>query len=150
MSSVLVVVGLAIHWAGHEMNKQLWTLSYALFMAGFCGFFLLFWYVLVDSDWYPANRQRCVSLVLDPLRFMGMNAILVFTWHGLASSLLNVVYWQPDGEGERHNLIKWLRSDVFSDADTCSGCQLAFVLCKIACFMVGCWYCARIGYFWKI
>jgi len=151
LSGALMGFGIVIHMVGHEMNKQVWTFSYALFMAGTCGGFLALWYVLVDSDTMIAESlQRWSSWLLSPLRFMGMNAILVFTWHGLASAVLNVLYWQPNGTGEKHNLIGWLRSDVFGGADTCAGCQLAYVLCKISCFAVGCWICARVGYFWKL
>ena len=37
LSSTLVIFGLIVHFAGIPMNKQLWSTSYLLFMAGTCG-----------------------------------------------------------------------------------------------------------------
>ena len=37
LSAVLAAAGWIIDAGGHEMNKQVWTVSYALFMAGSCG-----------------------------------------------------------------------------------------------------------------
>ena len=147
-SALLIALGLAVHFGGHEMNKQLWTVSYALFMAGTCGAFLLMWYAMVD--WRQGRARDICAKVLSPLQKMGQNSILIFFWHGLASQLLGVIYWQPDNAGEKHNLIGWLREDIFGEADTLPAGQLAFVICKIACFAAGCWYCASIGYFWKL
>ena len=28
--------------------------------------------------------------------------------------------------------------------------QFVYVMLKISCFMIALWYCARIGYFWKV
>ena len=159
------------------MNKQLWTFSYALFMAGTCGLCLCAWYFLVDrelardDDSAGARRRRraAASWLLAPLRYMGMNAILVFFWHGTATTLLNAVYWQgPDDSDKRYALIgdghkgsKFVSG--FRDQVVCaamhdhngitskdSPCQLAFVLIRIMCFCLATYICARVGYFWKL
>ena len=49
MAAVLIAAGLAIHWAGLPMNKQLWSTSYLLFMAGTCGASLAACYAAVDA-----------------------------------------------------------------------------------------------------
>ena len=36
-STVLIAAGLALHFEGLPMNKQLWSTSYLFFMAGTCG-----------------------------------------------------------------------------------------------------------------
>ena len=41
---------------------------------------------------YYHRYPRVCKMLLFPLQCMGMNAILVFFWHGTAESLLNVVY----------------------------------------------------------
>eukprot|EP00937_MAST-01D_sp_MAST-1D-sp2_P005992 g5992.t1 len=166
LTAVLLVLGLAIgvgatpgdHLAspgGLPMNKQLWTFSYALFMAGTCGLCLCAWYALVDTDGSTGGgqgrRRRIASRALAPMRYMGMNAILVFFWHGSATDLLDAVYWQAQGDGEKYALVSGFQQHVVCGAiKGASVCQLVFVLIKIACFCAACWLCARIGYFWKI
>ena len=156
------------------MNKQLWTFSYALFMAGTCGLCLCAWYFLVDRelsqhDTVGARSRRRASWLLAPLRYMGMNAILVFFWHGTATTLLNAVYWQGSGEsdtkyaliGDGHKGSKFVSG--FRDRVVCaaihdhdgvmskdSPCQLVFVLVRILCFCLATYMCARAGYFWKL
>ena len=136
------------------MNKQLWTFSYALFMAGTCGLCLCVWYALVDTEVNAGDDQgrlrSLASRALAPLRYMGMNAILVFFWHGSATDLLDSVYWQGQ-TGEKYALVSGFQQHVVCSAiDSASACQLVFVLIKIACFCAACWVCVRIGYFWKI
>ena len=91
---------------------------------------------------------------------MGMNAILVFFFHGLSGSILDAVFWQDDSElstdKSKHRFMDWLQNGVFgvhTDDHTggyCAPCQLAFVLGKIAIFMLVTWRCAKVGYFWKL
>ena len=104
-----------------------------------------------------------------PLRYMGMNAILVFFWHGTATTLLNAVYWQgPSASDTKYALIgdghkgsKFVSG--FRDRVVCaaihdhdgvmskdSPCQLVFVLVRILCFCLATYMCARAGYFWKL
>ena len=139
------------------MNKQLWTLSYVFYMAGTCGIALAVFYICVDAIEEPDNgiptgrhhfKSFCTKL-FTPLRWMGMNAILIFTWHGLATAVLNMVYWQSENQTKRHNLVDWIHEDVFG-AKHCAVCQLFFVLAKIACFALATGYCAKVGYFWKL
>jgi len=183
-SGVLILVGCVLeHW--EPMNKQLWTTSYALYMAGTCGAALSFFHLFVDcheEDPAPGDDSRseapsaCESLwrlvgrfcevLFEPLRWMGMNAILVFAWHGLATVCIDMLYWDEgvandgtsiNGGSKRQNLTGWLADSVFGGAGDayaqtghCAECQLWFVLCKIGCFALGCGYCAKIGYFWKL
>ena len=69
------------------MNKQLWSLSYSLFMSGTCGFSLAIVYTCLDVDMpeskpWKQRLQRLGTRIFKPLQCMGMNAILVFCWHG--------------------------------------------------------------------
>ena len=97
-----------------------------------------------------------------------MNAILVFFWHGTATTVLNAVYWQagspPSEVADRYTIVGGEKGIVgFRDRVVCSvvsdggklsshssPCQLVFVLIKITCFCLACWLCARHGYFWKL
>ena len=107
-STVLITLGCILeHW--EPMNKQLWTVSYAIYMAGTCGLALSLFYLLVDCLGAQGAKDdtteegglstacglvgRLGGVLFEPLRWMGMNAILVFTWHGLATVCLDMVFW---------------------------------------------------------
>ena len=89
-SSILVALGLIVHYAGLEMNKQLWTPSYMLFTAGVGGFSLVVFYCILDyktpgSGSMNINRRgkrqrlrRALQGMLQPMRWVGLNTIFVF------------------------------------------------------------------------
>ena len=106
---------------------------------------------------------RTSRFIFRPLQDMGMNAILVFFWHGTASAVLDAVYVAPPGHDDfsvrkglcvapkRDNLTGWIKGTLIDSviADPAAA-QLVYVLLKIACFFVATRICARVGYFWKI
>jgi heparan-alpha-glucosaminide N-acetyltransferase len=120
-AAALVAAGLALHVTCLPMNKQLWSTSYLLFMAGSCGAALTAIYVAIDvrpsadggddsDDSDAGSTERvCVRVLrsaqswlrwlLFPLQAMGMNAILFFFWHGPATTIINAVFLDPETEG---------------------------------------------------
>ena len=69
-----------------------------------------------------------------PLQYMGMNAILVFFWHGPASALIHAIYLTtgPDPTDDsksntRYTLIWWLKNDAINYF-TQDKMQIQFVL----------------------
>ena len=48
--------------------------------------------------------------------------------------------------GEKHG---WFNEEVLGGLSHQRN-QLVYVMLKISCFMVVLWYCARVGYFWKV
>ena len=103
---------------------------------------------------------RAGARLLEPLRWMGLNAILVFFFHGTAEALIDGVFWTPAGKPvsddrcDKHDhqaLLRWLKRDVL-----CTWianevwCTFAYVMLKIAVWFAVCWYLQRIKYFWKI
>lgn len=162
-ATVLIAAGLVVHFTMWPMNKQLWSTSYLLFMAGSCGLALTLFYVAIDVSTtlagQPPLRQKMLKQLLSPLQFMGMNAILVFFWHGTAETLLNVVFVAGPKVGGGSNSPKygalfgedgWFQEHVLGFIEDVHVRQLVYVLLKIACFFVGTWLCYRRGYFWKI
>merc|ERR1711865_1200326 len=110
------------------------------------------------SHWRALQVKYC-RIFLSPMQYMGMNAIMVFFWHGTAEVLLNVVYVAaPKVGGGNASRDKgamfgeegWFHSHVLGFIDDIQLRQLVYVLLKIACFCVGTWLCFRRGYFWKI
>ncbi len=64
------------------INKNLWTSSYAVFMAGFATCIFALFYFIIDAKGY----KRWAT----PLVIYGMNAIFVFTLSGVAGRLLGL------------------------------------------------------------
>ena len=154
ISFKLVAVGLGLKYAaGMPLNKQLWSLSYCLWMTGTCGAALTVTYMLVDVK---GRQQKLCRAVLSPFQYMGMNAILVFFFHGPAEAAIHAVYTTrgPDPlqqDQARYTLLTWIRDSAIA-AVVGSGppAQFVYVLLKVACFMAVPAWCFRIKYFWKL
>ena len=166
-ASILIIVGLIIHvTAFMPMNKQLWSLSYSLFMSGTCGFSLAVVYYIVDlgvekqEDSMKTKFQRFVSLLFKPLQCMGMNAILVFCWHGPAEQLLEFIYITDTNNPlldnpNKNTLLSWFQQDVLGsitgDSDlNDGGVSLLYVIVKLTIYFLVTMHLAKIGYFWKV
>lgn len=91
----LIVLGIILHFAGMPINKQLWSFSYLNFMSGACGAALLIVYLMVDVE---HKYRSFFRKMFRPLEYMGMNAILVFFWHGTAEAILHSVYVTTDAD----------------------------------------------------
>ncbi|MDY0744875.1 DUF5009 domain-containing protein [Paucibacter sp. R3-3] len=93
----LLVAGLALLWLGQigdawlmPINKNLWTPSYAVFMAGWgCIVFGVF-YWLLDAMPLPLARER-VARWMKPFVVFGMNALFIFALSGLIGRILILV-----------------------------------------------------------
>eukprot|EP00933_Yihiella_yeosuensis_P010780 TRINITY_DN11761_c0_g1_i3.p1 TRINITY_DN11761_c0_g1~~TRINITY_DN11761_c0_g1_i3.p1 ORF type:complete len:136 (-),score=16.76 TRINITY_DN11761_c0_g1_i3:137-544(-) len=135
-------------------------------MAGTCGLSLTMVHALIgDEQNLPAltPRKHPISVwsrwLLAPFEMMGMNAILIFFWHGTAEALICSFFIQKPvanstpsvGNDMGPTLLGWLRDGLI-------GCvvvdhsqrQLMFVLMKVCCYMIATWICYRRKYFWKI
>ncbi len=110
----LLLAGLALLGLGTVMdelfmpiNKNLWTPSYAVFMAGWA---LLVWggfYWLLDAAPLPTLRRRAAWLC-RPLVIFGMNALLIFAVSGLVARLMAVIKL----DGGALSLKQWLYAPV--------------------------------------
>lgn len=77
------------------VNKNLWSFSYVLTTACFAFFLLSFFYVVIDKwQWWSGN----------PLRYAGMNSIVLYVGHEICGSLLPFS-WQPVGQYHVYHLI---------------------------------------------
>ena len=91
----LLVSGLACLWAGEllaawlmPINKNLWTPSYVLAMAGWAQLVFGVFYWLLDAMPLPLARARLARLA-QPLVVFGMNALFIFALSGLMAKLLS-------------------------------------------------------------
>lgn len=165
MSTVLILCGLIIHFTFFKMNKQLWSTSYLFFMAGTCGLCLTWVYAAIDAPLSSTTSNvpiwsKKIKILLSPMQYMGMNAILVFFWHGTAESVLDVVYLQTPKIGGGYvesrpgylfgERVGWFNRIILGSWLEPELAQLIYVLLKISCYAIAMWYCQKIGYFWKI
>lgn len=114
MGVALLLLGIILHFShAIPLNKQLYTLSYICVTAGAAGIVFSMLYFLVD-----VVRLR---YVFAPLRWVGMNAMLVYVMAaaGIFEGFLNGWYY----DGTNNTLVYWVRKHVF----------------------VGVWHSARVG-----
>lgn len=104
MGVALLVLGIVLHFShAIPLNKQLYTFSYICVTAGAAGVVFSALYFLVDV----------VSLryAFAPLRWVGMNAMLVYVMaaEGVFEGFLNGWYY----ESTNNTLVYWVRKHVF-------------------------------------
>ncbi|MGL4232087.1 MAG: acyltransferase family protein [Casimicrobium sp.] len=93
----MLLVGLLLVWIGAMLdvvlmpiNKPLWTVSYAVFMAGWSLVVFAAFYWLIDAcaQTYVTERARRYLL---PLTIYGMNALFIFAFSSLIAKILNAI-----------------------------------------------------------
>jgi predicted acyltransferase len=80
--AMLLWLGLILNW-WMPINKNIWTASYAVFMAGLASTVLAVWMWVVDMLGYKKWTR--------PFAIYGMNAITVFVLSGLIGKLLGLI-----------------------------------------------------------
>jgi predicted acyltransferase len=86
------------------INKNLWTPSYSVFMAGWALICLAVFYWLIDVKGYVAWSK--------PFQMYGVNAIAVFVLSGLVGRLIVLIkVSQPDGS--LLSLQQWIFQSIF-------------------------------------
>jgi len=115
LSLSLFVTGLAIHYGGWKMNKQLWSPSYLFFMAGSTGILLTIFYVLMDfRKWQPEWMSRPWKLtnVFIPFMWVGLNTFFVYIM-AAADVFDSVVEWFYYNNAGTDNLVALSFNHIF-------------------------------------
>ncbi len=141
------VLGNALLFAGGVMNlwlpinKNLWTSSYSVFMAGLAANAFAFCYWVIDAKGY-----RLWTL---PFRVYGMNAILIFSLSGLVGKTAMLVkITGPDGTSQ--SLWSYVFLHVFAPLASPVNASLLFALTYVAAFFVLAYLLFRRGWYIKI
>ena len=98
----MMLGGLACLWVGAildatfmPINKSLWTVSYAIFMAGWALLVFSAFYWLIDGNESPDLRKRSQHLLL-PFTIYGMNALFIFAFSGFIAKMLGFIKFTQD------------------------------------------------------
>lgn len=138
--AVLLAVGYAWGWV-FPINKNLWTSSYAVFMAGWAMVFLGAFHALIDVHGW----KRWAT----PLVIYGSNALAMFVLAGLIGKLLYLIKWTAaDGKGV--TLKGWIYSNYFVPLASPINASLLFALAFVLMFFLFAWILWRKKWFLKI
>ncbi|MBP0003899.1 MAG: DUF1624 domain-containing protein [Cyanobacteria bacterium SBC] len=142
----LVVAGIAglgigsLWGATFPINKSLWTSSYVMYSAGWCGLLLAFCYHSIEVlGW------RRWSF---PLRVMGVNAITVFVGSGLLARIL--LYTSVSRGDSAISTQRWLYENVFQALWGSIDGSLAYAVANVLTWWTIAYLLYRLGWFVKI
>ncbi len=138
--AVLLALGAA--WGlVFPINKNLWTSSYAVFMAGWATMLLGIFHWLIDVRGWQAWAR--------PLVIYGSNALAMFVLAGLIGKLLYLIKW-TGADGKAITLKTWIYQGAFVPLASPVNASLLFALAFVLMFFVFAWLLWRKKWFLKI
>lgn len=146
-SAGLVAAGLALLAAGaawglvFPINKNLWTSSYTVFMAGWSSLLFGIFHWLVDVRGWRGWAQ--------PFVWYGMNALALFVLAGLVGRLLGLIRWTGE-TGAAVTLKGWLYGTFYTPYFEPINASLAFAVSFVLVFLALAWGLWRRGWFIKV
>jgi predicted acyltransferase len=123
------------------INKNLWTSSYSIFMAGWALVCLAVFYWLIDVKGYT----RWASFFV----IYGMNAIAVFVLSGLVGKFLYLIKW-TQADGSAVTLKGFLYQTFFTPYATPINASLMFAICFVLVMFGVAWFMWKKKWFVKI
>ncbi len=138
--NALLLLG-AILDSWFPINKNLWTTSFCIFMAGWATicFGMLYW--LIDANGY---RKWTIPMVM-----YGVNAIAVYVLAGLSATLLDLIRWSPSVHGAV-TLKSHLYDTFFIPYFSPFNASLFFAIAFMLVMFVAVWVMWRIKWYIKI
>ncbi|MBI2497667.1 MAG: DUF5009 domain-containing protein [Opitutae bacterium] len=124
------------------INKNLWTSSYVLLMAGWSMVFMAGLYWLIEVR----NWRRWTA----PLVMYGMNAIVLFVLAGLVGKLLYLIKWTGAEPGTAVTLKSFLYQKCFVPLASPPDASLLFAVAFVLGHLVVAWVMWRRKWFVKI
>jgi predicted acyltransferase len=135
---------LALGWLmslGLPINKNLWTSSFTVFMAGWAMLLLAACHWLIDVRGWRRWAQ--------PFVLFGMNALALFALSGLLGRLLIYIQW-ADPAGAKTSLKGWIYAQCFAPLASPVNASLLYASAFVLVFLVIAWVMARRKWFLKI
>jgi len=119
VACVLLFVGVVMdNWL--PINKNLWTSSYSVFMAGMALLIFAWCYWIIDVKGYQRGS--------GPFAIYGLNAITVFVLAGLVGRLMGIIHVGTTDDGSAISLKTWIYSTVFEPIANPYNASLLFAL----------------------
>jgi predicted acyltransferase len=127
------------HWL--PINKNLWTSSYAVFMAGWATVVLATCYWFIDVKGYRRWAH--------PFVVYGMNAIVIFALSGIVAKLLYLVRW-TGADGASVTLKGFIYDGLFTPVASPVNASLFFAIAFVLAGWLAAWGMWRRGWFVRI
>ena len=143
----LLLGGLALLGVGAVMsvwlpiNKNLWTSSYTVFMAGWAMVLLAVFYWLINVRGWRRWAQ--------PFVWYGMNALALFVLAGFVAKLLGLIQW-TGADGAKLSLKGWIYAQCFLPLASPVNASLLFAVAFVLALLAVAWGMARRKWFIKI
>jgi predicted acyltransferase len=123
------------------INKNLWTSSYTIFMAGWANVCLAMFYWLIDVKGYKKWAT--------PFVIYGMNAITVFVLSGLVGRTMSLIQWTA-ADGKITNLKSAIYDNVFAPLASPMNASLLFAIAFITMMYLVVWFMYKKKWFLKV
>jgi predicted acyltransferase len=123
------------------INKNLWTSTYAVFMAGWANLCLAVFYWFIDVR----GQGRWAT----PFVIYGMNAIAVFVLSGLVAKLSFIISF-PAADGGSVSLKGLIYQAVFTPLASPVNASLAFAIAYVVLFFGVAWFLWKRQWFIKV
>ncbi len=123
------------------INKNLWTSSYTIFMAGWANVCLAMFYWLIDVKGYKKWAT--------PFVIYGMNAITVFVLSGLVARTMSLIQWTA-ADGKITNLKSAIYDNVFAPLASPMNASLLFAIAFITMMYLVVWFMYKKKWFLKV
>ncbi len=128
--NILLLVGATFDmWL--PINKNLWTSSYSIFMAGWALVCFAMFYWIIDVKGYAKWST--------PLRMYGMNAITVFVLSGVVGRLLSLIKI-PQPDGTALSLQAAIYQSVFVPIASPLNASMLYAICFITVMFLVVWF----------
>jgi predicted acyltransferase len=105
------------------INKNLWTSTYSVFMAGMALLIFAWCYWIIDVKGYKRGMQ--------PFAIYGVNAITVFVLAGVFGRLMAIISVGTSDEGKAISLKTWIYSTFYEPLAGPYNSSLLFALCFV-------------------
>jgi predicted acyltransferase len=138
--AVLLAIGMVWNLV-FPINKNLWTSSYAVFMAGWAMVLLAGFHWLIDVRGW----KRWAT----PLVIYGSNALAMFVLAGLIGKLLYLIKW-TGADGKAVTLKGWIYQGAFVPLASPVNASLLFAIAFVLLFFLFAWILWRRKWFLKI
>ena len=123
------------------INKNLWTSSYVIFMAGWASVIFAMFYWLMDVKGYKKWAL--------PFNIYGMNAITVFVLSGLVAKTMGMIKVTQD-DGTLISLQRHIYTHLFVPIASPLNASLLYAICFIGVMFLVVWFMWRMKWFLKV